>query len=305
MSNWTDSIEKTLTTIRHNTKKLSENYLGDYNTFKNRLMYLNAPLVVLSVLNAYTVFELNSFSNIVHIGSVSTSVLIAAILGGEMCFGVHTSIEKEYNKFKDFEALQAQIDEVLTVDRADRKIDPNVFMMNIVQKYKDLTKDEPYITRVSNEFQTTVTDSIEDVHTFVEDHWNILFRPYFRQIKKKNEKVIQALQDTSQKVQDTLETITETVVKEPVNTIVNQIKPTADRSYNILSQWLPSWNRKPIEVSESPEVSQEMIDFYNANRNQQSGLQMDRLYPNTVNATIQSRPVQRSNNVAMNWQGKK
>lgn len=311
MSIWTDSIEKTLNTIKNNTKKLSENYLGDYNTFKNRLMYINAPLVILSALNAYTVFELNSFSHIVQIGSVGTSVLIAAILGGEMCMGTQSHIEKQFDRFKDYHALQKKIENVLSMERKDRKIDPNAFMIDVYEEYKQLTTNEPYITKISGAVQNAITDSIEDIQTFVDDHWNILFRPYFRQIKKKNEKVIQALKETSQGVQETLETISEKVVKEPAVAAMKTVEPVVEKTtsaFSVLTSWIPTMKREHLDASDlvSP-------DYIGDNKDKSTiEMTMERLYPlqNTIVKSGDIKPQlgnkrTNSNNFNMNFQEKK
>ena len=187
MSGWTETMEKSLNTMKNNTKKLGENYLGDYNTFKNRLMYINAPLVILSAANAYTVFELDSFSHIVHIGSVSTSVLIALILAGELCMGMRESIETNFNKYKDFEALQKRIDEVLIVEKEKRNVDANAFFRSTLEQYKELVTNDPYITRIGGTIQTTVSDSIEDIQDFYKLTYDDLINlPQWKDKKTKN-----------------------------------------------------------------------------------------------------------------------
>ena len=307
MSIWTDSVEKTLNTIKLNSKKLSENYMMDYETFKTRLMYINAPLVILSALNAYAVYGFDSFSGnastIVHVGSISTSVLIAGILGGEMCFGVQRYIQNAFNKHKDFDALQKRIDEVLSLNRGERKIDPNAFFSSVVQDYKDLITDEPYITKYGGQLQSALSDSIEDIQGFVEDHWNILFRPYFRRIKQKNEKVIEALKTTGQEVQQTLETITEKVVIEPVNAATDAAQPVIEQTGTVLGKvgaWIPFMSSASNTVSETKDTVENAV-------NEVKEMAMERLYPSNQGGKVplKSENSRRGNGLSMNFVDKR
>ena len=307
MSIWTDSVEKTLNTIKLNSKKLSENYMMDFETFKTRLMYLNAPLVILSALNAYAVYGFDSFSGnvstVVHVGSISTSVLIAGILGGEMCFGAQRYIQNAFNKHKDFDALQKRIDDVLSLDRGERKVDPNAFFSSIVQDYKDLITNEPYITKYGGQLQAVLSDSIEDIQGFVEDHWNILFRPYFRRIKQKNEKVIEALKTTGQEVQQTLETITEKVIVEPVTAVTDAAQPVIQETSTVLGKvgsWIPFMSTASNVVSETKENVENVA-------NEVKDMTMERLYPSNQVAKVplKTESSRRANGLSMNFVDKR
>lgn len=213
MSIWTETGEKTLDTIKLNAAKLSEKYLEEYNTFKNWLMYMNAPLVLLSAANAYAIIELDSLSQTIQFASAGSSILIATIIGGEMCLGVQKRLEQSYKKYRDFDALKEDVSGVLTLKRDERKVDANTFLSATFKKYQELTKEEKHITKFAGNAQLYISDRVEDMQSFVEDHWNILFRPHFRRIKQKNEKVINALKETGQNVQSTLTSIVEPVVE--------------------------------------------------------------------------------------------
>ena len=213
MSIWTETGEKALDTIKVNAKQLSEKYLEEYNSFKNWLMLINAPLVLLSAANAYAIIELDSLSHTIQIASAGSSILIATIIGGEMCLGVQKRLENSYARYKDFDNLKEDISGVLTLEREERKIDANDFLSNMFKKYQQLTEEDKYITKFAGNVKSFASDRTEDMQSFLEDHWNILFRPQFRKIKHKNEKVINALKETGQQVQETLSTIVEPVVE--------------------------------------------------------------------------------------------
>lgn len=213
MSIWTETGEKALNTIKVNAKQLSEKYLEEYNSFKNWLMLINAPLVLLSAANAYAIIELDSLSHTIQMASAGSSILIATIIGGEMCLGVQKRLENSYARYKDFDNLKEDISGVLTLERDERKIDANDFLSNMFKKYQQLTEEDKYITKFAGNVKSFASDRTEDMQSFLEDHWNILFRPQFRKIKHKNEKVINALKETGQQVQETLSTIVEPVVE--------------------------------------------------------------------------------------------
>ena len=213
MSIWTETGEKALNTIKVNAKQLSEKYLEEYNSFKNWLMLINAPLVLLSAANAYAIIELDSLSHTIQMASAGSSILIATIIGGEMCLGVQKRLENSYARYKDFDNLKEDISGVLTLEREERKIDANDFLSNMFKKYQQLTEEDKYITKFAGNVKSFASDRTEDMQSFLEDHWNILFRPQFRKIKHKNEKVINALKETGQQVQETLSTIVEPVVE--------------------------------------------------------------------------------------------
>jgi len=213
MSLWTETGEKALDTIKVNAKQLSEKYLDEYKSFKNWLMLINAPLVLLSAANAYAIIELDSVSHTIQMASAGSSLLIATIIGGELCLGVQTRLENSYARYRDFDNLKEDVSGVLTLNREERKVDANDFIANTFRKYQELTEKDKYITKFAGNVKSFATDRTEDMQSFLEDHWNILFRPQFRKIKHKNEKVINALKETGQQVQETLSTIVEPVIE--------------------------------------------------------------------------------------------
>ena len=198
MSQWTDSIEKNLIAMHQNAKKLAENYLETYNSFKNVTTYLNVPLLLLSALNTYVIFDADSYSRGVQLGSSATSLGIAIILSGEFVYMFRNKIENTFLKFKNYEYLELSIQQTLAVDRLHRSSDANDYFEETFRQYKTLVSDDYFIMKYLGNLDMTDEMNTEDIPAILDDHWNILFRPTFRRIKRKNQKVIEALKSTGQ-----------------------------------------------------------------------------------------------------------
>lgn len=211
---WTDAVEKMLTVIKQNVTKLSSNYLEQYQSLKRKTWYLNVPLVLLSAVNTYVIFDMDAYSHTVQMVSAGTSLAVATVLGGELCFGLQSKMETAFAKHKDFMKLQERIEKVLATERDDRDESAGVFVKAMMDDYKRLIASDAYILQYGGNLLDAVEDQVEDMQSFLEDHWNILYRPQFRRIKKKNERVIEALKSTGQELVSTLESIVEPVKEE-------------------------------------------------------------------------------------------
>lgn len=211
---WTDAVEKMLTVIKQNVTKLSSNYLEQYQSLKRKTWYLNVPLVLLSAVNTYVIFDMDAYSHTVQMVSAGTSLAVATVLGGELCFGFQAKMETAFAKHKDFMKLQERIEKVLATERDDRDESAGVFVKAMMDDYKRLIASDSYILQYGGNLLDAAEDQVEDMQSFLEDHWNILYRPQFRRIKKKNERVIEALKTTGQELVSTLESIVEPVKEE-------------------------------------------------------------------------------------------
>ena len=199
MSQWTETIEKNLIAMQQNAKKLAENYLERYNSFKNITTYMNVPLLLLSALNAYVIYEAGSYSRGVQIGSSATSLGIAIILSGEFLYMFRNKIENTFLKFKKFENLEQSIQQILSVDRLHRTLEADNYFEETFRQYKTLVDNDMFIMKYLGNLGVPEEMTKEDIPAILNDHWNILFRPTFRRIKRKNQKVIEALKSTGQR----------------------------------------------------------------------------------------------------------
>lgn len=233
---WTDAVEKMLTVIKQNVTKLSSNYLEQYQSLKRKTWYLNVPLVLLSAVNTYVIFDMDAYSHTVQMVSAGTSLAVATVLGGELCFGFQAKMETAFAKHKDFMKLQERIEKVLATERDDRDESAGVFVKAMMDDYKRLIASDAYILQYGGNLLDAAEDQVEDMQSFLEDHWNILYRPQFRRIKKKNERVIEALKSTGQELVSTLESIVEPV-KEEVKEEAKEEKDSKDENKK---PWLSS-----------------------------------------------------------------
>lgn len=199
MSQWTEIIEKNLIAMHQNAKKLAENYLERYNSFKNVTTYLNVPLLLLSALNAYVIYDADSYSRGVQLGSSATSLGIAIILSGEFLYMFRNQVENNFLKFKHFDSLGNSISQTLSIDRLHRTMEPDSYFEDTFRQYKTLVADDPFIMKYLGNLGMPEDVTTEDIPAILNDHWNILFRPTFRRIKHKNQKVMEALKSTGQR----------------------------------------------------------------------------------------------------------
>ena len=198
MSQWTEAIEKNLIAMQQNAKKLAENYLERYNSFKNVTTYLNVPLLLLSALNAYVIYDADSYSRGVQLGSSATSLGIAIILSGEFLYMFGNKVENHFLKYKHFESLEQSISQTLSVDPLHRIMEADGYLEDTFREYKTLVADDMFIMQYLGNLGIPEEINTEDIPAILHDHWNILFRPTFRRIKQKNQKVMEALKTTGQ-----------------------------------------------------------------------------------------------------------
>ena len=212
---WNDSIEKSLDIMRQNVSKLSELSNAQYLAFKKRIEYMNLPLAILSGANAGAIFFLEgySFGHYVNISCGVTSLVIASVLSYDWCSGTYKKMGKDLSFHRDCENLKEQIQGVLSLDRSERKMDGTHFLQQKFAEYKELVANHSLIEKFNGNV-SLATDQVEDMQTFLYDHWNIIYRPTLRRFKKKNSELL----DTVQKAGESVQTIIEPVVEPVVDT---------------------------------------------------------------------------------------
>ena len=216
---WNDSIEKSLDIMRQNVSKLSELSNAQYLAFKKRIEYMNLPLAILSGANAGAIFFLDgySFGHYVNIGCGVASLVIAGVLSYDWCSGTYKKMGKDLSFHRDCENLKEQIQGVLSLDRSERKMDGTHFLQQKFAEYKELVANHSLIEKFNGNVSLAtdqVSTQVEDMQTFLYDHWNIIYRPTLRRFKKKNSELL----DTVQKAGESVQTIIEPVVEPVVDT---------------------------------------------------------------------------------------
>lgn len=200
---WTETLDKTLKTMKENVQKLSENYWGNYEFTKNLVIYINAPLVLISAFNAYAILELEpTYGRPIHIATAATSIATALLLSGEMIVASKNKVTDSLNKVKTLEHLNERISNLLAQDAEKRTIDSNEFMAAVLEDYKKITEVDGTIKEYGGNLKSSISDAVEDMQSFLEDHWNILYRPNFQKIKLKNAKVSKMIEATGKTMED-------------------------------------------------------------------------------------------------------
>ena len=215
---WTDTMEKTLDVMRQNALKLSELSLEKYNALQKRIHYLQLPLAILSAANAVAVVALDNYisDNYVAIGCSTVSATIAGYLSYDWFLSSQKKMESDLSFYKDCEAFSENIKTVLSTERMNRKMDGAKYLQDTFASYKKLVEGNDLIERFKGNvtlYKDSICEQVEDMETFVVDHWNILFRPTLRRFKKKNAELIESVKQAGQDVKSIVEPITNEVVE--------------------------------------------------------------------------------------------
>lgn len=215
---WTDTMEKTLDVMRQNALKLSELSLEKYNALQKRIHYLQLPLAILSAANAVAVVALDNYisDNYVTIGCSTVSATIAGYLSYDWFLSSQKKMESDLSFYKDCEAFSENIKTVLSTERMNRKMDGAKYLQDTFASYKKLVEGNDLIERFKGNmtlYKESICEQVEDMETFVVDHWNILFRPTLRRFKKKNAELIESVKQAGQDVKSIVEPVTNEVVE--------------------------------------------------------------------------------------------
>ena len=205
---WNDSIEHTLDMILLNCVNLSEYHQERYNAYKSRTNMYRVPVFLFSSANAYAALGIRKYLSQAYISDINcgVSVLIALIVVVQYLMSYQKQTEEELIKFKEYYTLSAQIFKILNIDRAERKIDGNLFLQekfgkyqelvstsDVIQDYKDGLLEQPdnMITKYIAD-----TKELNDISKYLFDHWNILYQPKLYALKKQNANVLKYLRET-------------------------------------------------------------------------------------------------------------
>ena len=215
---WTDTMEKPLDIMRQNALKLSEISLEKYNALQKRIHYLQLPLAILSAFNAVAVVALDNYisERYVVIGCSTASATIAGYLSYDWFLSSQKKMEADLSFSKDCQALSDQIKNVLTMEREERKMDGTKFLQDTFASYKKIIEGHELIDKFKGNltyYKDSICEQVEDMESFVVDHWNILFRPVLRRFKQKNIQLIESAKKAGQDVKEIVEPITDEVVE--------------------------------------------------------------------------------------------
>ena len=106
------------------------------------------------------------------------------------------------NKVKTLEHLNERISNLLAQDAEKRTVDSKEFMTAVLEDYKKITEVDGTIKEYGGNLKSSISDAVEDLQSFLEDHWNILYRPNFQKIKLKNANVSKMIEATGKTMED-------------------------------------------------------------------------------------------------------
>lgn len=190
---WTDSNEHTLDMIRLNSVNLSERHYTKYQIYKNRMKMVKYPVLGLSVVNTYAVLGMTQYvdQHYVTVGSAILSCLIAAIILADILSNNQKKLEGELARYIEYKDIGRQIYETLSLDRLERKVDPQTFLNmkykaydalsetnNRIQKFKDVV-----LTEAENFMSMPLLNKDDPLVQKLHRHWGILSQPVTLRLK--------------------------------------------------------------------------------------------------------------------------
>ena len=190
---WTDSNEHTLDMIRLNSVNLSERHYTKYQIYKNRMKMVKYPVLGLSVVNTYAVLGMTQYLDqyYVTVGSAILSCLIAAIILADILSNNQKKLEGELARYIEYKDIGRQIYDTLSLDRLERKVDPQTFLNmkykaydalsetnNRIQKFKDVI-----LTEAENFMSMPLLNKDDPLVQKLHRHWGILSQPVTLRLK--------------------------------------------------------------------------------------------------------------------------
>lgn len=204
---WTDSIEHTLDMVRLNCVNLSEYHQEKYDLYKSRSNLYTFPVLIISAGNAYVALGIHKYLKQSHISDINcgASVLIVIIIIIQFLLNYQNHMEEQLLKFKEYYFLSAQIFNVLSIERSERKVDGKFFLSEKFAKYEELVKTSDIIQLFKDDAliqpgglitkYVIDTKDMNDKSKYLFDHWNILYQPKLYALKKKNANILKHLRD--------------------------------------------------------------------------------------------------------------
>jgi len=208
---WTDSIEHTLDMIRLNCVNLSEYHQEKYDLYKSRSNLYTFPVLIISAGNAYVALGIQKYLKQMYISDINcgASVLIVIIIIIQFLLNYQNHMEEQLLKFKEYYFLSAQIFNILSIDRSERKVDGKFFLNDKFAKYEELVKTSDIIQLFKDDAliqpdglitkYVIDTKDMNDKSKYLFDHWNILYQPKLYALKKKNANILKNLREPTSK----------------------------------------------------------------------------------------------------------
>jgi hypothetical protein len=148
-STWSPGLISVLDAIRKNSVHLSIYHKRRYLKYKSYAKYFKIPLIVLSGLNSVISVGLQTYlsQNYISVISCLLSLACAIITSVELYLGIQKTMENELLASKDFYLLSIDIYKMVTIDVADRLVNPRAFLEDKYKYYCKLIENSDVVVK--------------------------------------------------------------------------------------------------------------------------------------------------------------
>lgn len=249
---WTTRIEKVLDMVRVNCSTLSDYHSYKYQQYKKQLTYFRVPLIVFSAINAFAAIGLQPYMRQPSISTMNSAIsLFCGVLTSiELFLNIQKKMESELSSHKDYYILSVQIFKVISMDRAQRKMDGRAFLDSKFSEYEKLVQSSNVSTNdfandmfaqptlflenrnaESNENSNSFLNKIPNIPNMLFSGIHHIYNPKLHQIKQKRKTAMKSYESfcidgSGNKVGEEVEFVTD------INTSPH---PTPDYFQNIMT----------------------------------------------------------------------
>lgn len=138
-----------LESIRKNSVHLSNYHKKRYLKYKGYAKYFKIPLIILSGLNSVISVGLQSYlpQNYISVISCLLSLACAIITSVELYLGIQRTMENELLASKDFYLLSIDIFKMVTIEVADRLVNPRAYLEDRYKQYCKLVENSDVVVK--------------------------------------------------------------------------------------------------------------------------------------------------------------
>ena len=207
---WSEFVESSLDTIRQNTTRLSKIYKEKYESLRRNIwITTTVPVSALSIYSVLYNFNAGDLEDMPYANTANqvTSVFLAMYTMSQLTgFNMSSTLEKYSMMSRNYETTSKEID--TEMKNETKHLEGSEYLDKTLQKYKNLVMNDDMVKTMKGSFDNTTENlckTNDEIKEYLDDQWNIIFRPTLRRIKKKNHQLIKALEDNARDVQTEIE----------------------------------------------------------------------------------------------------
>lgn len=207
---WSEFVESSLDTIRQNTTRLSKIYKEKYDSLQRNIwITTTVPVSVLSIYSVLYNFNAGDLEDMPYANTANqvTSVFLSMYTISQLTgFNMSSTLEKYSMMSRNYETTSKEID--TEMKNETKHLEGSEYLDKTLQKYKNLVINDDMVKNMKGSFDNTTENlckTNDEIKEYLDDQWNIIFRPTLRRIKKKNIQLIKALEDNAKDIQTEIE----------------------------------------------------------------------------------------------------